>query len=267
MSYPVSKIWHHPRKDLNQAIDTCLRKGLEKHGSKQAISVFFRADDVAVPGRQFRDLIQVFSRHRIPLSMAVVPTWLTQARWQAIQKLCQTNSELWCFYQHGWRHANHEKEGKKQEFGPARTRQEIRRDLVRGRDRLQSLMGSRFYPAFTPPWNRCSTQTFEVLKNAGITTISRSQGARPTVLDGMQDFQVNVDLHTRKERAANQGWQNLGTELTKTIAGGFCGVMIHHQRMNANALTFLDSLLNQMRAMDRCRFFHLKNLAEGLHEA
>ncbi len=267
MSYPISKIWHHPRNDLYQAIDACLREGLDKQGSKKIIPVFFRADDVAVPGRQFQDLIRVFRRHRVPLSMAVVPTWLTRVRWKATRELCRTDSELWCFYQHGWRHMNHEKEGKKQEFGPARTRQEVHHDLIRGRDRLKSLMGSSFYPAFTPPWNRCSIQTLAVLKEAGIHTISRSQGGHPLVPDGMNDFQVNVDLHTRKENVAIKGWHNLLAELANAIKSGFCGIMIHHQRMNANALAFLDDLLGQMRAMDRLKFYHLKELAEGLHEA
>jgi hypothetical protein len=127
-------------------------------------------------------------------------------------------------------------------------------------------MGPDFYPAFTPPWNRCSDQAVAALKAAGILTISRSQGARPAVPAGMQDFQVNVDLHTRKEPSPTKGWQNLWVELTRAVVGGFCGIMIHHQRMNANALAFLDRLLKQMRTMDRFRFFHLKDLAEGRHE-
>ena len=265
MSYPISKLWHRPRKDLDQNIDACLHAGLEKVLGKKTIPVYFRADDVAVPGRQFKDLIQVFSRHQVPLSMAVVPTWLTQARWKAIQKICKAD-KLWCFYQHGWRHMNHETKGKKQEFGSARSRHDIENDLIRGRYRLMSLMGASFYPAFTPPWNRLTRQTMEVLLELGTRTISRSQGARPPALAGMQDFQVNVDLHTRKEASAELAWQNLRSELSYAMADGFCGIMIHHQRMNVHALDFLESLLKQMRAMDRFRFFHLKDLAEGLHE-
>jgi len=266
MSYAISKVWHRPCKDQDQVIKDCLMAALDKASGKQTISVYFRADDVAVPGRQFRDLIKVFSRHRVPLSLAVVPTWLTPARWKAVREICETDSDLWCFYQHGWRHVNHEKEGKKQEFGPARARQDIENDVIRGRYRLMSLMGSFFFPAFTPPWNRFTKQTMEVLLELGTRVISRSQGARPPVLAGMKDFQVNVDLHTRKDKTAAKGWQNLMEEITNGIVGGFSGIMIHHQRMNANSLTFLDSLLKQMRAMDRFRFFYLKDLAEGLHE-
>ena len=267
MGYPISKIWHKPRKDLDQIINASISMGLEQHGGKKAIPVLFRADDVAVPGRQFRDLIEVFNRHRVPLSMAVVPTWLTAARWKVIQSMCRADSELWCFYQHGWRHKNHEKEGKKQEFGPARTKEDIENDVIRGRYRLMSVMGSSFYAAFTPPWNRLTKQTMAALLELGTHVISRSQGARPSMLADMQDFQVNVDLHTRKETSADLGWANLVAEVTHAIAGGFCGIMIHHQRMNAHALAFLDSLLARMRAMDRFQFYHLKDLAEGLHEA
>jgi len=267
MNYTISKLWQHHRKDRAQAVYACLRAALDQTSGKMAVPVFFRADDVAVPGRQFEDLIRVFSRHRVPLSMAVVPAWLTRSRWEAIQHICRSGSDLWCFYQHGWRHKNHEPTGKKQEFGTARASEAIRHDLSQGRDRLASLMGSAFYPAFTPPWNRCSKQTLNTLTAMEIRTISRSRGARPAVPAGMKDFQVNVDLHTRKDTSAAKGWENLLTDLASAVAGGFCGIMIHHQRMNRHALAFLDNLLGRMRAMDRFYFYHLKELAEGRHEA
>lgn len=267
MPYPISKLWNHDCRDLKMDLDRCLTEALTAAGSREPIPVFFRADDVAVPGKQFRELVDVFSRYRVPLSMSVVPTWLTAARWKGIQRLCNKNSNLWCFYQHGRRHMNHESIGKKYEFGPARPTAEIEHDLMRGRERLMSLMQDAFFPAFTPPWNRCSKETLNVLKISGYRAVSRSRGASPSAPAGMPDFQVNVDLHTRKERTAVLGWKNLYAELATGIAGGFCGIMIHHQRMNDNALAFLEGLLERMVTMDAFCFYHLKDLAEAHHEA
>ena len=56
-------------------------------------------------------------------------------------------------HQHGYDHTNHETEGKKQEFGPARPADAHRRDIQTGRDRLRDLLGDAFDPIFTPPWN------------------------------------------------------------------------------------------------------------------
>ena len=266
MSYTISKLWHHARNDLGTAIDICLTRELAKDDSQVPITVFFRADDVAVPGKQYQELIQVFSRHQVPLSMAVVPTWLTRKRWKVIRQLCRTAPRLWCFYQHGWRHQNHEQAGKKQEFGPARPLGDIQHDLLRGRDRLAFLMGDVFYPAFTPPWNRCSKETLDFLKDSGYRAVSRSHGAHPPAPDGLRDYPINVDLHTRKDHSAAIGWQHLFEDLATAIAGRYCGIMIHHQRMNHNALVGLDTLLTRMCRMDRFHFYHLKDLVEERHE-
>lgn len=267
MPYPISKLWKHDDNGQEMNLERCLTEALAAAGRQGPIPVFFRADDVAVPGKQFCKLVDLFSRYQVPLSMSVVPTWLTENRWKSIERLCNKNSKLWCFYQHGWRHMNHEPSGKKQEFGPARPMAEMEHDLVCGRERLMSLMQDAFFPAFTPPWNRCSKAALTVLRNAGYRAISRSRGASPPAPAGMPDFQVNVDLHTRKEHTAALGWKNLYAELTTGIEDGFCGIMIHHQRMNENALTFLDGLLEKMMTMGTFCFYHLKNLAEEHHEA
>ncbi len=267
MPSPISKLWKHDYHDIKMDLDRCLTAALAATGRQRPIPVFFRADDVAVPGKRFCKLVDLFSRYEVPLSMSVVPTWLTERRWKSIERLCNKNFKLWCFYQHGWRHMNHEPSGKKQEFGPARPIAEIEHDLVRGRDRLMSLMRDAFFPAFTPPWNRCSKAALTVLRASGCKAISRSQGAAPPALTGMPDFQVNVDLHTRKEQTAALGWKNLYAELASSIGDGFCGIMIHHQRMNENALTFLDGLLEKMLTLNAFCFYHLKNLTEDYHEA
>jgi hypothetical protein len=266
MPYPISKIWNQKQADMKMGLERCLTEVLVSAGNQGPIPVFFRADDVAMPGRQFAELIHVFTSHGVPLSMSVVPAWLTKARWKGVKRLCQKNPELWCFYQHGWRHMNHETVGKNYEFGPARSPWAIEQDLVHGRERLTDLMQDTFYPAFTPPWNRCSKETLVALKTLGYRAISRSRGASPSAPANLPDFQVNVDLHTRKERSASLGWENLYTEMTAAIADGFCGIMIHHQRMNDKALTFLDLLLERMQAEDTFHFLHLKDLAEANHE-
>jgi len=179
MPYPISKIWRRKQPDLKMGLERCLTEALASAGKQDPIPVFFRADDVAMPGRQFAELIHVFASHGVPLSMSVVPSWLTRARWKGVKRLCQKKTKLWCFYQHGWRHMNHETAGKNLEFGPARSVFAIEQDLLHGRERLTNLMGVSFYPAFTPPWNRCSKETLVALKTLGFRAISRSRGASP----------------------------------------------------------------------------------------
>jgi peptidoglycan/xylan/chitin deacetylase (PgdA/CDA1 family) len=241
-----------PPADVTQRLAGCIDTSLRCHSAKKPAHIFFRADDIGVPGKQFNRLIDLFKRYEAPLSLAVVPAWLTPMRWSALMKICRDTSSLWCWHQHGWRHKNYEKLLKKQEYGPSRTTAEIEFELLRGRKRLASLMKGRFYPLFTPPWNRCSRETLELLRKLDYLAVSRSQNAMPAAPRGLPDIFVNVDLHTRRETRAEDGWKNLFEETAAALSSGFCGIMIHHQRMNDAAFGFMDILLDKLMQSDGC---------------
>ncbi|GBC63207.1 DUF2334 domain-containing protein [Desulfonema ishimotonii] len=265
MKYPVSALWHDCPANIPAKLERCLRDAAERHTGPEPITVFFRADDVGVPGKQYARLMEIFLRNRVPLSLAVVPVWLTSARWEALQEIGREAPSLWCWHQHGWRHVNHETGGKNQEFGPGRDEETIGRDLERGKVRLETLMGKTFYPGFTPPWNRCGEAALRQLARLGFHALSRSRNAKPAPPEGLPDFQVNADLHTRKEMTPAEGWERLFEELARAVAGGCCGVMIHHQRMNETAFGFLDTFLQILTRLRDVRPVHLKDLAEAAH--
>jgi peptidoglycan/xylan/chitin deacetylase (PgdA/CDA1 family) len=157
----VSKLWQRLPSDIVSKIERCLAADCEQRSQRGDAYIFFRADDIAVPGKQFAHLLEVFSQNRVPLCLAVVPAWLTRQRWRVLKNIAQNTASRWCWHQHGWRHVNHEIDGKKQEFGPVRSRADLEHDIRRGRQRLESLLGQSFYPVFTPPWNRCDQKTLE----------------------------------------------------------------------------------------------------------
>ena len=204
----------------------------------------------------------LFSGYGAPLSLAVVPAWLTSDRWAYLKGFEKRNPRRWCWHQHGWRHANHEITGKKQEFGEARSTAQIIRDLTRGKRRLENIMTGAFYPVFTPPWNRCSARTLQALKKLGYEAVSRSGGGKPPSPAGLPDICVNVDLHTRREKNPAAGWQNLLGELEQAATTGYCGIMIHHQLMNDAAFDFLEILLNAFTSHPGIHLFNFKDMVE-----
>jgi len=121
-------------------------------------------------------------------------------------------------------------------------------------------MGEDFYPVFTAPWNRCSSTTLELLVELGYHAVSRSRGSLPPPPDGLPDFQVNVDLHTRKELEAEEGWNGLFGDLKGALLSGLCGIMIHHQRMNGAAFAFLEVLLQKLSSHQSLPIVHFKDL-------
>ncbi len=251
-------LWQALPADWALQLTACCQEADRKRAA--ATAVFFRADDVAVPGRQMARLLETFNRHALPLALAVVPAWLTVPRWQALCTMSGDRPDRWCWHQHGWRHRNHEPEGKKQEFGPSRSREALARDLVRGRQRLAAIMGPRLAPLFTPPWNRCSEITLALLTEMGYKAVSRSRGSRPPAPPGLSDLAVAVDLHTDRTPTAAAGWQRLGEALILGLSRPACGIMIHHQRMNAAAFTFLDHLLEILTQHPRLTVVDMRDL-------
>lgn len=216
--------------------------GLKQTATDRSVPVFFRADDIGVMSSTFARLMDLFSQHRMPLCLAVVPTWLSRSRWSTFSNYWETSSPLWCWHQHGWRHANHETTGKKSEFGNTRSSEALKHDLANGRDHLRRIIGERYSPFFTPPWNRCSELTISLLQELGVHGISRSSGEQNGAAS-LPDYYINVDLHTRKEPSAELCLEALSEEMKRAVASGCVGIMIHHQRMNDLAFTLLDGLL------------------------
>ena len=256
----VAPIWNRMPRDLESRLRRCLDGAVNRSG--EPVCVFFRADDIGVPGASFRQMMQIFAARRAPLNLALVPAWLTRPRWQVLQPTGRTRGNQWCWHQHGWRHANHESVGKKQEFGPSRSLQGLAQDLKRGRQRLEEITGREFYPVFTPPWNRCDSRTLDLVTRHGYLGVSRSRGSRPAVPANVADIPVSVDLHTRRETDPAAGWTALLAELSAALAGRCCGIMIHHQRMNPAATGFLDLFLKILTGCKDLRLVHFRELID-----
>jgi len=237
----TSSLYKKLPHDTEQLLKRAIARGLE--GGEGEALIFFRADDIGVPGKQFTQLIQLFLDHHLPLCLALVPTWLTTARFKTLQQLTGKDSSQWCWHQHGWLHRNHESSGKKQEFGPGRSAEEQRADLKKGKKRLLNILENSFSPYFTPPWNRCSLETLQGLQDLHFLAVSRSQRAQPLSPPNLPDLQINIDLHTRKEPDPETDLKTFLLELEQGIASGTGGIMIHHQRMNQPAFDFLALLL------------------------
>ena len=262
MSHLPSLLWNAPLQDLKPRLQDCVDQAVDM-ARLSPVRIFFRADDIGVPGKWLFRLMDLFFDHQMPLCLAIVPAWFNRQRWEVFQKIDAKSPQLWCWHQHGWRHVSHEIQGKKQEFGPHRSIDEIRLDIVRGRKKLEYLMQDRFTPVFTPPWNRCDGRTLSVLRDNGFKAVSRHHHSMPKTGKGFPDLPVNVDLHTRRETTPEEGWQSLWNELKAALSSRTCGVMIHHQRMNPLAFEFLELLLGIMKQNPRILPVHFTGM---LHE-
>ena len=195
----------------------------------QPVEVFFRDDDAGWEDERLLELIARFAEHGLPLDLAVIPAKLTPA---LAARLVDTHVGM---HQHGYSHANHETEGRKCEFGPARGYREQRLDIARGWGRLRDLLGDRVDPFFTPPWNRCTRDTGEALVELAFAALSREHRAQPLGL--LPELPVHLDVARLSPPELDERFAG------QVRAGGPIGVMFHHGVMEPGDMARASELL------------------------
>jgi len=221
----------------------------------QPVEVFFRDDDAGWEDDRLFELIARFAEHGLPLDLAVIPAELTPA---LAGRLVETHAGM---HQHGYAHANHETEGRKCEFGPARGYREQRLDIARGWGRLRELLGDRVDPFFTPPWNRCTRDTGEAAVDLGFRVISREHRAEPLGVAGLAEVPVHVDWFAKK-KGVPLGRAAVGEQIAGHVAeGGPVGVMFHHAVMDEGEMAAAEELLALLAGHANTRFASILSLA------
>lgn len=228
-------------------------------------AVFFRADDIGAGGCAFEAMCRLFNRYSVPLALSIVPAWLSATRRDQLFRCAPKDEPLWCWHQHGWRHVNWQRVGKKSEFGEQRPFEKQWRDIWQGQQKMLRVFGSRFTPVFTPPWNRLSVATVKILQELGFAGVSLAgplpRGLRAPV--GLSNLRVHIDLHTRKGKDATLDFQDLLESLQAQLAKKEpCGIMIHHHRMNFFAFEFLHELIDFLKNDVGARFLSFRDLLD-----
>jgi predicted deacetylase len=207
------------------------------------VDFFFRDDDAGWGDERLQALLALFARHAIPLDLAVIPAALGPVLARQLRSRLRAGPGPLGVHQHGYAHTNHETAGRKCEFGPARSRDEQRRDLAAGAAVLRDAFGALVDPIFTPPWNRCTAATVECLAELDIRALSRDRGAAPLDTGGLCELQVDVDW-CKAFHEAPQPLQTVARALAGAAASGRpAGVMLHHAVMTDAQLAPLGELL------------------------
>ena len=212
------------------------------------VPCFFRDDDAGWSDARLLALLDRFAAGGLPVDLAVIPAELDAGLARELRARPRVG-----LHQHGLAHVNHEREGRKCEFGPARGATAQRRDIEAGRARLADLLGERVDPIFTPPWNRCTPDTGRCLAELGFAALSREARAAPLDVPGLQELPVSVDWFARRhgERLSPA---ELGGRIAASIDGGApVGVMFHHAIMDAGDLRRTTDLLTLLADHERAQ--------------
>jgi uncharacterized protein DUF2334 len=238
-----------------------LRSSLARFRSEgREFNLFFRDDDVDEDEDSLRRLLSSFLKEEAPVNLQVIPDRLTPAGASLLLQHRRSRPDLFEINQHGWRHINHEREGRKCEFGPSRNFEEQLADIASGKRVLEDAFGAAFSLVFTPPWNRCTAETLTALDRLGYQGFSGFRSATQVSGYGFHDVSVTLDFQRWK-------YDELVCELIKQSHDlDTIGIMLHHKLMDNEGFEFLSYLLNELASSQAIKFQRFQSLLNQYRE-
>lgn len=226
--------------ELRRFLDTKESEGRDFH-------LFLRDDDVDEDEDSLKHLLDLTLARGVPMNLEIIPGRLTPDCTATLKNVLRADRTLLSLDQHGWMHLNHEIEGRKCEFGPSRSLSHQQADIARGKAILESTFEDCFYPAFTPPWNRCTTDTYRVLDELGFQVFSKDRGKERVVEYRFTEISTTLDLYTWKAGARMKSAHEIVRELMVQLDTlPVVGLLLHHKVMTAEAFSFLDQILCEL---------------------
>jgi len=224
------------------------------------VKVFFRNDDGGWADERLRELANEFIEQDLPLDIAVIPDALSQESIDVITGLLADSNRI-AIHQHGFSHVNHQLSGRSCEFGSDRNYEQQHRDIEQGQKKLATAFGSQVTPIFTPPWNRCTSDTAVALQSLGFQQLSRIVNSEP-IEKAVPEMPVAIDwLKKRKGERLNT------VQLTDYICSllttddEVIGVMLHHEHMDQENRNLLKQFIETLRASQSVSFHSMMDIA------
>ena len=202
---------------------------------------FFRDDDAGWRDDRLRAVLDCFQARGLPVDVAVIPAELTPGLTRELEaRVRDTGVRV---HQHGYAHANHERTGRKCEFGQSRDAAAHARDIAEGRRLMRDAFGPCVDAVFTPPWNRCVPGIADALAPLGFEVLSRDSTAEPLERPDLVEIPVTVDWFGH-HKGARWTRDELGQAVAASIRRDRAvGVMLHHAVTDEAELAGIDDLL------------------------
>jgi peptidoglycan/xylan/chitin deacetylase (PgdA/CDA1 family) len=230
------------------------------------IRIFFRDDDVDEDEASLRRLLRLFPERNTPVNLGVIPGRLTAECAELLAEAVAAAPSLVELNQHGWRHQNHEREGRKCEFGAGRSYAEQLADIEQGQARMTEAFGRNWFPVFIPPWNRCTEDTLRAIDHLGFRALSAKQESSIVTGYRFEEISITLDIYHWKGGARMKSPEEVTCELIAQLSRQQrIGVVLHHKVMDERAFSFLCSLLDTLAAHPVVSFHTFQSLAPQTH--
>lgn len=222
------------------------------------LPIVIRDDDAGWAPARLDALLDAVSGTGSMVDLAVIPMEVTPPLADQLNERVRRGEVR--LHQHGYTHANHEPTGRACEFGPSRSREQQLDDIRRGQEILNTAFDDTVDPIFTPPWNRCTSETGACLLALGFRVLSREHRADALAISGLAETPIHVDWMA-KTPGGRIDRREIGLRLADAARSApYLGVMLHHAVMDRADLANVASLCRSLARHPRARFSTLREV-------
>jgi hypothetical protein len=218
-----------------------------------AVRIWWRDDDAGRDSEKLTCLLDLATRARRPLGLAVVPAWLEP---EVTSKVLAADGVD--VLQHGWNHADHASAGsKKIELGGGLRADGCSLRLRDGKAVLARAFGDRFLSVLVPPWNRIDGHCLATLQGIGFAGLSTFADDARGAAHGLRQVNTHVDVIDWHGSRRMKPLAELRDELVRQLAKpalGTIGLLSHHLDMTLEEMAALEQFFRYVDSIDRCRW-------------
>lgn len=237
-----------------------VRQALDQ--AQSPVQCFFRDDDAGWDDQRLFELLNLFRQYEVPIDLAVIPTCLSKDLIGRLKLRIYKQDQKIGLHQHGYSHTNHQTEGRKCEFGDSREPDQQFSDIEIGQQILKQSFHDSLQAFFTPPWNRCTQATVDVLESLGFSALSRDSSASPLQFNQLREIPVHIDWFC-KRKGVRVDFNRIGLQMAEHIQQhNTLGIMLHHQITDAEERNVLAELLNFLTRHESIQLSLMKEISE-----
>ncbi|OED38043.1 hypothetical protein AB833_21300 [Chromatiales bacterium (ex Bugula neritina AB1)] len=227
------------------------------------VTVFFRDDDGGWADQRLQELGTQFLQQGLPLDVAVIPDALSAQSIDVITALLTADGSRVSIHQHGFSHTNHQAAGRACEFGSDRDFNQQYHDIANGQNILAGTFGGQVQSVFTPPWNRCTSNTVKALHSLDFSCLSRITNSDP-IDKAVTEIPVAIDW-LKKRKGTHLSTVEMVDYICRTFENetDAIGVMLHHEHMDESNRQRLQQLIDVLRVSGTVSFQSLSSVAES----
>ena len=246
---------------MRETMEPLMRSLDALQAAGRSVNIFFRDDDVDWNEGALRQLLSTFIRTHAPVNLEIIPARLSRFAIRHLRARQRDYPGLFELNQHGWRHVNHEREGRKCEFGASRCFEQQLEDIANGQMLMNDAFDEAWSPVFTPPWNRCTEATFRALDQLGFAALSKDRGKQAIAEYKFREISITLDLYRWKGEPAMKSPEQIVSELISQMNElDTIGIMLHHKVMDAAAFSLLEQVIEALRHSPSVRFHTFQSL-------